>query len=437
MTFAKYPSYKASGVEWLGEVPSHWQVKSIKWLSQVLRGASPRPIEDPKYFDDNGEFYWVRISDVSSSNGMLVETQQRLSTLGSSLSVKLEPGDLFVSIAGSVGKPCITKTKVCIHDGFVYFPKLKIPSVFLYRIFEAGFCYEGLGKMGTQLNLNTDTIGSIKIALPPQREIENILSFLDRETAKIDALRTEQERLIELLREKRQATISHAVTQGLNPHAPRKASGVPWLADVPAHWEIVKTSPYFRARKGSNASTLTKEFCSTIEGSFPVYSGQTENDGIMGYVENFEFEFQKEGVLLTTTVGAKAMSIKYIQGKFSLSQNCMIIEKIHDELNIKFYYYHFISLFQFEKKLIPDHMQPSFRMEDFYRYKFLFPPLKEQEAIANYLDRETGKLDALIEAAEQAISLLQERRTALISAAVTGAIDLRAFSHAAPTPEAP
>lgn len=100
MSFPRYERTKDSGIEWLGQVPEHWVVVSIKWLSPVLRGASPRPIDDPKYFDDEGEFAWVRIADVSSSDGVLRETTQRLSDLGSSLSVKLAPGELFVSIAG-------------------------------------------------------------------------------------------------------------------------------------------------------------------------------------------------------------------------------------------------------------------------------------------------------------------------------------------------
>ncbi len=203
---------KDSGIEWLGEVPEHWVVQSIKWLSPVQRGASPRPIDDPKFFDDEGEYAWVRIADVSASDGELRETTQRLSELGSSLSVKIHPGELFISIAGTVGKPCISATKACIHDGFVYFPTLKIPPMFLYRIFEAGVCYGGLGKFGTQLNLNTDTIGSIRIALPPASELEEILFFLDSETAKLDALTAEAQRGIALLKERRSALISAAVT---------------------------------------------------------------------------------------------------------------------------------------------------------------------------------------------------------------------------------
>jgi len=203
---------KDSGVEWLGEVPEHWEIKAIKWESIVQRGASPRPIDDPVYFDDQGEYSWVRISDVTASEVYLEEAEQKLSELGADLSVKLEPGTLFLSIAGSVGKPCITQIKCCIHDGFVWFPTWRNSVKYLYYIFDSGQPYKGLGKMGTQLNLNTDTVGSIKVALPPFHEQQAIAAYLDTETAKMDALIQQAEQGIELLKERRTTLISDAVT---------------------------------------------------------------------------------------------------------------------------------------------------------------------------------------------------------------------------------
>lgn len=203
---------KDSGVEWLGEVPEHWDVLAIKRLCQVKRGASPRPIDDQKYFDENGKYAWVRIADVSNSGMYLTDTTQRLSELGSSLSVKLDAKKLFVTIAGTVGKPCITTDFACIHDGFVYFPDLIINNLFLYYIFDAGEAYKGLGKMGTQLNLNTDTVGDIKIALPPGGEIDRILDYIETRKAKYDSLITKAECSIRLMQERRSAIISAAVT---------------------------------------------------------------------------------------------------------------------------------------------------------------------------------------------------------------------------------
>ncbi|EGR2743172.1 restriction endonuclease subunit S [Vibrio parahaemolyticus] len=203
---------KDSGVEWLGEVPEHWDVIFIKHLSRVKRGASPRPIDDPKYFDDNGEYAWTRIADVSSVGMYLTSTTQRLSTLGSSLSVRLNANELFLSIAGTVGKPCITVSKACIHDGFVYFPELKINNKFLYYIFDAGQAYLGLGKMGTQLNLNTDTVGGIKVGLPPKDEIEQIVTHIENQSRKYSELIDRAVDSIELMKERKTALISAAVT---------------------------------------------------------------------------------------------------------------------------------------------------------------------------------------------------------------------------------
>ncbi len=203
---------KDSGVEWLGRVPEHWEVKGIKRLSEIKRGASPRPIADQKYFDDEGEYAWTRISDVSRAGMYLDTTTQRLSDLGASLSVKLEAGELFLSIAGTVGKPCITISKACIHDGFVYFPTLKINNKFLFYIFEAGQAYLGLGKMGTQLNLNTETVGGIEIGLPPKEEIKAIIKYIEVEKIKFNDLIAKAEQAIQLMQERRTALISAAVT---------------------------------------------------------------------------------------------------------------------------------------------------------------------------------------------------------------------------------
>ena len=203
---------KDSGVEWIGKIPVWWEVKRIKRISTVRRGASPRPIDDPKYFDTNGEWAWVRIADISASKKHLKSTTQTLSELGSSLSVKIEPGSIFLSIAGTVGKPIITKIKCCIHDGFVHFPNLRINPEYLYYIFVTGLPYRGLGKWGTQLNLNTDTVGEICIPIPRKEEKKYIVHYLNKKTSQIDSLIEKEAKRIELLKEYRQSLISNTVT---------------------------------------------------------------------------------------------------------------------------------------------------------------------------------------------------------------------------------
>ena len=419
MSFPRYPKYKASGVEWLGEVPEEWEVVPIKWLSPVKRGASPRPIDDPKYFDEEGEYAWVRIADVSACDGDLNETTQRLSPLGSSLSVKISPGELFVSIAGTVGKPCIAAIKACIHDGFVYFPTLEIAPRFLYRIFEAGVCYGGLGKWGTQLNLNTDTVGSIRVAVPPADELNQVLEFLDRETEKIDELVAEQRQLMELLKEKRQAVISRAVTKGINPHAPMKPSGIEWLGDVPVGWEVTPVWILFDMGRGR---VMSQEEMNQNAGDYPVYSSQTENDGVMGRINTYAFD----GDYLTwTTDGANAGTVFRRSGKFSCTNVCGTLKPRVGGLYLDFAW---MALSISTESFVRHDINPKLMNNVMAKIRICLPAYEEQVKIANYVTHSVADFDTLTAEAQRAIDFLQERRTALISAAVTGQIDVRDYS---------
>ena len=436
MSFPRYPKYKDSGVEWLGQVPEHWDVISIKWLSPVKRGASPRPIDDPKYFDDEGEFAWVRIADVSACDGVLNETTQRLSELGSSLSVKIAPGELFVSIAGTVGKPCISAIKACIHDGFVYFPTLKINPLFLYRIFEGGVCYGGLGKWGTQLNLNTDTIGSIRLAVPPADELKELLDFLDRETGKIDELVAEQRRLMELLKEKRQAVISHAVTRGLNPAAPLKPSGIEWLGDVPAHWELGRVKTYFQTTSGGTPNTSQQErYYAAEENGIPwIRTTDLQND-ILRSAEVFITEQALADTACTILPPGTVMVAMYggdgTVGKngllaFPAAINQAVCGLLPSATHVPEYVFRFMQFYRPYWMIGAESSRkdPNISQERVRNAPFPKPPRDEQDAIVAFLGTQLQAFDTLTAEAQRAIDLLQERRTALISAAVTGQINV-------------
>ncbi len=143
----------------------------------------------------------------------------------------------------------------------------------------------------------------------------------------------------------------------------------------------------------------------------------------MARIDHYEFDSGSDGVLFSTTVGARAMSAAHIYGKFSLSQNCMIIRRI-TPLNTRYFYYQFQILFRYERGMIPEHMQPSFRMEDLYAYSLVSPSRQKQQQISDYLDGSTKKLDNLVLTVTSAVALLKERRSALIAAAITGKIDV-------------
>ena len=414
-----YPKYKPSGVEWLREVPEHWDVKAIKWESPVLRGASPRPIDNDIYFDEKGEYAWVRIADVSAAGMYLHETMQRLSNLGRSLSVSLQPGTLFLSIAGTVGKPCITAIKCCIHDGFVYFPFWCGESRFLYYLFASGESYRGLGKLGTQLNLNTDTVGSIIAGFPESLEQRAIADFLDRETVKIDTLVAKKRTLIERLNEKRAALISRTVTRGLPPDAARAASldphpklkptGIGWLGEVPEHWDVIPIGRKIVLQRGCD---ITKD--QQQDGGVPVVSS--------GGVSSFHDEavVQAPGVV----VGRKgtAGAVYYIAVDFWPHDTTLYVREFF-RTDVRYAYFKLLSMDL--ASYDTGSANPTVNRNLVHPVVVSWPPVVEQRAIADFLDRETVRLDTLVTKIETAIERLYEYRAALITAAVTGKIDVR------------
>ena len=438
--YTAYPEYKNSGEEWLGKVPNHWKVIQIKHLSSVKRGASPRPIDDPKYFDEDGEYVWTRIADVTASDVYLTKAPQRLSDLGSSLSVKLEPESLFLSIAGTVGKPCITGMKACIHDGFVYFPELKIPSKFLFYVFSGEQAYKGLGKFGTQLNLNTDTVGGIKIGCTENEELEKIVNFLDHETAKIDTLIEKQQQLIALLKEKRQAVISHAVTKGLNPDAPMRDSGVVWLGELPEHWgacRVKQVSNFITSgprgwsdflsdngkdiflQSGDLNYKLGLELCNAKKVSPPKNA-----EGVRTKLECGDVV-----VCITGANTGRVAITPRLSETVYINQHLSLIRPIKELLDSDYLGFMLSSISVKAYFSVTQYgLKEGLSLSNVAEAPLCRPPLDEQREIAQYVKRASNKYDTLEYVAEKQVGLLLERRTALISAAVTGKIDVRDFN---------
>ena len=441
--YEKYAEYQDSGVEWLEQVPKNWEIIKIKHLSSVKRGASPRPIDDPKYFDDNGEYAWVRIADVSASDTYLLNTTQTMSDLGSSLSVKLEPNELFLSIAGTVGKPCINKIKACIHDGFVYFPDLKIPNKFLFYVFAGEQAYKGLGKMGTQLNLNTDTVGDIKVALPKSIEdIQNIINFLDHETAQIDTLIAKQEKLIELLKEKRQAVISHAVTKGLNPDVSMKDSGVEWLGQVPEHWTVTKIG-FHTLKIGSGKTPKGGAEIYQDEGVLFIRSQNVYNDGLR--IDSSESVYISEAIhdeMATSKVSSGDILLNITGG--SIGRSSLVPDDFPEAnvnqhvciIRVREYLREFLAsviqsdLIQAQIRSIQTGgNREGLNFEQISKFSFALPPQVEQKEIIQYIKNKLDEFQKLEDNANKAIQLMQERRTALISSVVTGKINVSNWQH--------
>ena len=196
-----------------------------------------------------------------------------------------------------------------------------------------------------------------------------------------------------------------------------KDSGVDWIGEIPSHWEDPPLRYYFSYTKGSIGQKLTKSYIEDNRGEYPVYSGQTDNDGIMGFVNEYEFDYHFP-LIFTTTVGAKFMTTRILQGRFSLSQNCLVMVK-KKECVPSFVEYFLKIDFQYRKELIPIIIQPSLRMEDLDRVNIVVPPVTEQQQIVSFLDTKTSLIDSLIEETQRKIELLKEKRTSLINEVVT------------------
>jgi len=425
MKLKPYSEYKDSGVEWIGYIPKTWESRRIKTLSLVRRGASPRPIDDPKYFDVNGEYSWVRISDVTASNKYLNTTSEKLSTLGKSLSVPIEPGELFISIAATVGKPIISNIKCCIHDGFIYFQNLDVDEEYLFYIFVGEQAYQGLGKLGTQLNLNTETIGNIIIPVPPKKEQQKISSFLDQKISEIDKTIQKDTELIELLKEKRIAIITHAVTKGIHPDAKMKDSGIEWIGEIPEDWEIHRLK--FVSNLIPGQSPNEKTYNTENKGAILVNGPNEYSKSDFGYTRPIKWttdpkKWAPKSSLLFCLRGSTTGRLNIAHENISIGRG---VASIVAKKNQKFLNYIMIAMRPFVLANSKGSTFPSVTTDDLGNYLVPDTSLTEQLRIVNYLDNKISNIDKTIQKIESKIDLMEEYKKSLIHHVITGKIDVR------------
>lgn len=199
-----------------------------------------------------------------------------------------------------------------------------------------------------------------------------------------------------------------------------KDSGIEWIGEIPEDWEISKLKYGFYFQKGINSNKYTKEYIDLNKGNYPVYSGQTENDGIMGTINSYDYNINE--CLFTTTVGAKVMDVRLIGGKFNLSQNCLIMES--KEVHFTSYMYYFLQpLFDYERFMIPQYMQPSLRIADLENYTIVAPSFDKQVKISIFLDDKIKTIQNIKDTINQEIQTLEDYKKSIITEAVTKGLD--------------
>ena len=432
MTSPRYPKYKDSGVQWLGQIPAHWRVSRLGFECQTLV-----PMRDkPQHLD--GAIPWIRIEDFDGKFVSRSKSGQGVSQdTANAMNLKILPtGTVLCSCSCSMGATAIVAEPMVTNQTFIgIVPSQRFSSDYLYYFFNAAAAYlDSIGTGAIQSYLSRDDFRRLRVPQPPSLEQTQLAAFLDCETAKIDALVAEQRRLLELLQEKRQAAISHAVTKGLNPHAPMKHSGIEWLGEVPAHWEITRVKWIARMESGHTPDKQKAEYWEN--GDIPWVS---LND--TGYLK--DHDYVSDTAYRITALGLENSSARLLPPRVVVFSRDATIGRCAITARSMAVSQHFIAWVCGEK-IVPEYLLLRLRsmtqeldrltagatvktigMPDVRTMVSPVPPLEEQQEIVTRVSQATAEIDALIVQSQHATQLLQERRTALISAAVTGQIDVR------------
>ena len=438
--FRRYPAYKDSGIKWLGEIPAHWEVKRLKFL---LQEALQYGANEPAELMDPDLPRYIRITDVGE-DGRLREETFRSIPKDVARPYLLQDGDLLFARSGAtVGKTFRFEPSWgrAAYAGYLIRARLKLQrcsSRFVQYFTKSKSYWDWLQTnfiQATIQNVSAERYANLGIALPELREQQEIVSLLDRETARIDGLVARKERLIQLLQEKRAALITRAVTRGLDPNAPMKDSGVEWLGEIPAHWRVV---PFKRAINyvegpGIMAADFLDEGVpllriSGIGGRWATLEGcnYLSPEVVMRRWSHFQV---RSGDLLISGSASMGFCTEVDEGTAGAIPytGIIIIRPRAERVSKNFVRWMLLSdVFSTQVDLARSgstiqHYGPS----HLARMQVVVPPLDDQCTIAAFLDRETTSIDALIANIRQAIDHLKEFRTAFISAAVTGKIDVR------------
>lgn len=450
MSFPRYEAYKDSGVEWLGEVPEHWEVCRITHHLQSIvdyRGRTPQK-------DDFGVFL---VTAKNIRDGTIdYETSQEFITEKAYQEViqRGQPsiGDVVFTTEAPLGQVAnLDRDDIALAQRVIKFSGIPrvVDNYFLKYWIMGSICQselESLATGSTALGIKGSKVNQLHFCLPSYLEQTQIARFLDRETARIDALIAEQKRLIELLKEKRQAVISHAVTKGLDPTAPMKDSGVEWLGEVPKHWGITKLK-YAVSQCGG--STPSKENLDYWNGHIPWITPKDMKREFIGdsidhisdvAIEETNLSILPEKVVLIVVRGmilAHSVPVALTTAPTTINQDMKAM--IAKDVVMPEY---LLILFQGMKDAIfgfvdnSAHGTKKIEWERFENVSIPLPGETEQREIVIAVTKRRSRIDELSLEVDKALTTLNERRSALISAAVTGKIDIRGWqtpTNASPT----
>jgi type I restriction enzyme, S subunit len=434
--FKRYPAYKDSGIEWLGEIPVNWNVRPVKRIFRVVNGATPASGESTFW---DGDIPWVTPEDLGDlSEARIHEVRRRITEGGyRSCGTTIVPqGSLVLSTRAPIGHLAIAGMDLCTNQGCksLVFRREISKEYFFYQLLAAKPELLSWGQGSTFQELGSNQLANVPLIEPSASQQRSIAAFLDREIAKLDALVVKKERLIELLQEKRTALVTNAVTKGLDSNAPMKDSGVEWLGQIPAHWTIkpltkfvLEISDYWGKTPEKVASGV---FLVTARN---VRMGRIDYDCSQEFIAEEDYKIvmrrglPKAGDILFTTEAPLGNIALVDREDIALAQRIIRFRMHSQYFDSRFTLYEMMSdAFQVQlQTLSTGSTAEGLKASKLSMLKLIAPPLTEQRSIALFVDRSVERIDDLVEEVRKAIKLLQELRAGLISAAITGKIDVR------------
>ncbi len=435
MTLTRFENYRPEDHEWFKAIPTHWQSLPCRAIVNE-RSERNEDGQCSEYLSLMANIGIIPYADKGDIGNKKPEDLTKCK--------RVQVGDFVInSMNYYIGSYGVSRyAGICSPVYIVLTPKSEVVEPrFAFRIFEVNQFQEhaqsfGNGILEHRRSISWDILKAIKVPVPPLEEQRTIANFLDRETAKIDALVAEQRRLIELLKEKRQAVISRAVTKGLDPNAKMKPSGIEWLGDVPEHWQVVPIKRLMQVKDGTHA---TPAYVDQSEIAFPLITSKDfVNSGIdfesaryiseADHREILRRSNTEQGDVLMSMIGGNIGKAVLVQTsrEFSIKNVALFKTAGRSDLASYLLYYLQSGLLDIQIDLLSRGGAQGFLgLEDTRRLVICALPPVELENTVRFLDHSVAKIDLLISESHKSEIMLQERRTALISAAVTGKIDVR------------
>jgi len=429
--YKPYPTYKDSGVEWIGQIPEHWGVARIK------RHAS---IRTERRSDVSADITYVGLEDVEAESGQYKPTSgNSRQTEDSTVGIFYEQDVLYGKLRPYLRKAIVAEMEGACSTEFLVLRTINTLPHWLHQWLLTPDVTQQIeaGCEGAKMpRADWEHVGSIEMTSPCSEEQSQILAALDRETARIDALIAKKTRFIELLKEKRQALITHAVTKGLNPNVKMKMSGRQWIGSVPSQWSVARIKHVARLESGHTPSRKVPEYWENC--SVPWFTlgdiWQVRKEGRKTITETSEM-VSELGLANSsarklppgTVVLSRTASVGFpaILGKEMATSQDFAAWICSPRLYNEFLYYCLVAMRPELERLMIGSTHKTIYMPDIEEFQCPLPSVDEQKAIVSYIETQSVRIAALIHKTERTIELLKERRSAFITAAVTGQIDLR------------